>query len=239
MIAYAQGNHEFRLVAAIHQQTLAAIMTVEGRGITTPKDLAGKVIADQPSSVVKMLWPTYARLANVDPNSVRWQGAQASDLPILLGARRADAVGQFVVGVPTIEAATKGKAVVLPYSSYLRDLFGIALATRADLVTDKPDLVKRFRAALLKGLDYSLTHPEEAAAALKAAQPAVVEGPATAELRLMGPYVRAGTTEIGVIEPSRVARAIAIMAGSGAIPLGSIEPDDIVAFDLAPGAAAK
>ena len=42
-----------------------------------------------------------------------------------LAQHKVDAIGQFVVGKPTIEGIAKGKtAVVLPYSDYLPDLYG-------------------------------------------------------------------------------------------------------------------
>src|SRR3954447_4484310 len=54
----------FTAVGAIQQRTMAAIMSLDGYGINSPKDLEGKTLADTPGSVVRSLFPTYAKAAN-------------------------------------------------------------------------------------------------------------------------------------------------------------------------------
>ena len=61
---------------AIQQRTMAAIATVEGKGIASPKDLEGKKLADTEGSVVRNLFPTYARMAGVDASKVQWVPAR-------------------------------------------------------------------------------------------------------------------------------------------------------------------
>ncbi|HET6478862.1 MAG TPA: ABC transporter substrate-binding protein, partial [Actinoplanes sp.] len=107
----------FTAVAAIQQRTMAAIIALEGSGINRPKDLEGKTITDQPGSVVRTLFPTYAKLANVDDKKVKFQNGKAQELIGLLASGKTQGIGQFVVGKPTVESVAKGKkAVVLPYS---------------------------------------------------------------------------------------------------------------------------
>src|SRR4051794_24730575 len=62
----------FTTVAGIQQRTMAAIITLQGSGITKPKDLEGKTLADSTSSVVRNLFPTYAKLAKIDESKVIW-----------------------------------------------------------------------------------------------------------------------------------------------------------------------
>jgi len=239
LLQFGSGKaKDFTAVAAIHQRTLAAVITLEGNGITTPKDLEGKQVADAPGSVVQMLFPTYAKLAGVDSSKVKWISALPPQLPATLATGKADAIGQFVVGKPTIEAAAQGKkAVVLPYSDHLGDLYGNSLVTAAKLAKDNPDLVKRFATALLKGLQYAVDHPKEAAEILVKSQPTQKVEPAAAELELMAAYVRSSGAgaAVGALDSQRVARSIAILQGAGAIPAG-VTPEQIVNFDLVPKA---
>jgi NitT/TauT family transport system substrate-binding protein len=74
----------FRLVAALNNQTLIAIMSLVGRGITIPADLRGKTIAQAEGAVVRTLFPGYARLAGLDPRTVQWTEVAATGLPALL-----------------------------------------------------------------------------------------------------------------------------------------------------------
>lgn len=233
-------SQDFTAVAAIQQRTMAAIASTEDKGIKTPKDLEGKTLADTPGSVVRNLFPTYARLANIDESKVKWQNGEAASLIGTLAQGKVDGIGQFVVGRPTIAAVTKKTPTFLPYSDYLTDLFGNVLITSTKLAKEKPEEVKAFAQALLKGLEYSLAHPDEAGQILKQKDATGTANPdaAKAEIELMGAYVRsAGSGEkLGAIDVQRVARSIAILEGSGQIPAGQITPEKIISVDLVPKA---
>ena len=228
---------DFVAVAAIQQRTMAAIFSVEGKGINTPKDLEGKKLADTPGSVVRNLFPTYARLAGVDASKVQFVNGEAQTLMGTLASGAVDGIGQFVVGKPTVEAVTKKKAVILPYSDVMTDLYGNALITSTKLAKEKPDMVKRFTAALLKGLEYSLANPQEAGEILKKNVDTANPAAAAAELQLMAEFVKpAGShAAVGTLDSQRVARSIAILQGADAIPAG-MTPEQIIDFKLAPKA---
>ncbi|MGN9906182.1 ABC transporter substrate-binding protein [Phytohabitans sp. LJ34] len=235
LLNFGKGTKGFTAVAAIQQRTMAAIATTTDKGIKTPKDLEGKTLVDAPGSVVRNLFPVYAQLAKIDYNKVTWNNGEPATLIGQLNNKNVDGIGQFVVGRPTIAAVTKKEPFFLPYSDYLIDLYGNVLITSTKNATDKPEEVKKFTAALLKGLEYSLANPAEAAKILKAKDQAANDKAAQAELELMGSFVRsAGSGEkIGLIDTQRVARSIAILQGAGQIPAG-ITPEQIISVDLVP-----
>ena len=228
---------ELTAVAAIHQQTLNAIITLEDKGIRSPKDLEGKTIGSPAGGIVHQMFPTYASLAGIDADKVKFVQVPPPQQPQALASGAVDAIGQFAVGKPSAEAAAGGKkAVVLPYSDYLTDLYGNTLVTTTKLAKENPDLVKRFRDALLKGLVYAIDNPEEAAQILVKYQEGQNEKAAAAELELMKAYVRSNeSATVGVMDSERVARAIAILQGAGAIKPGHT-PEQFVTFDLVPKA---
>ncbi|MEU1885167.1 ABC transporter substrate-binding protein [Micromonospora sp. WMMD987] len=228
---------DFVAVAAIQQRTMAAIVSVEGKNIATPKDLEGKKLADTPGSVVRNLFPTYARMAGVDYNKVTWVNGEAQTLMGTLASGQVDGIGQFVVGQPTVEAVTKKKPVVLPYSNVMQDLYGNALITSSKIAKEKPETVKKFTAALLKGLEYALANPQEAAEILKKNVATTNPAAAAAELQLMAGYVRSSNsgTAIGTLDSDRVAKSIAILQGAGALK-SNITPDQVIDFNLVPKA---
>jgi NitT/TauT family transport system substrate-binding protein len=236
LLQYGKGvAKDFTAVAAIHQRTLTAIITLEGKNITSPKDLEGKTIADAPGSVVNLLFPTYAKLAGVDAAKVNWVTAQPPQLPTTLANGSVDAIGQFVVGKPTIEFVAKKKAVVLPFSDHLSDLYGNSVVTQSKLAKEKPELVRRFSSALLKGLQFAIDNPKEAGQILAKYQQATKPEGAAAELELMAAYVRSSGAgvPVGALDSQRVARCIALLQGAGAIPPG-VTPEQVVNFDLVP-----
>ena len=228
----------FTAVGAIQQRTMAAIMSLEGYGISSPKDLEGKTLADTPGSVVRNLFPTYAKLANVDASKVKFVNGTAQTLFGTLAGHKVDGIGQFVVGKPTIETIAKGKtAVLLPYSDYLQDLYGNVLITNSTYAKENPEKVKKFTTALLKGLEDSITNPDEAGNLLKKNVPTADPKSAAAELTLRAPFVRseASGVPVGALDSQRVARSIAILQGSGQIQ-GGLTPEQVISFDLVPNA---
>jgi NitT/TauT family transport system substrate-binding protein len=239
MIQAGKGKFkDFRAIAAIHQQTLVSIVSLEGSSVAQPKDLEGKKVGAATGSVNQLLFPAYAQLAGINPSKVTWVNVAPPQLPALLASNQVDALSTFLIGRGGIEKAAGKKAIIMPYSDYLSDLFGNALVTTAALAKDNPAMVKRFREAAVKALQWTIENPEDAAAILKKAQPAADVAAATGEIKLMTPYVKPTGTNapIGSLDQQRVARAIAILQGAGLMPAG-LAPDAVVAFDLTPTSA--
>ena len=69
-ITVAKEKLPVTTVAAVHQKSLAAIVALEGSGISKPADLVGKKIGDQPGSTNQVMFPVYAK-AVCPPNSTQ------------------------------------------------------------------------------------------------------------------------------------------------------------------------
>ncbi|WP_440098612.1 ABC transporter substrate-binding protein [Streptosporangium sp. H16] len=224
-------------VAAIQQRSLTAVIALEGSGIAAPKDLEGKKIADPPGSAVKLVFPAYAKAAGIDPAKVTFVPAPPPSLPQLLSSGKVDAIGQFVVGRPTIEQAAQGrKAVVLPYSDHVKEMYGNILTTTAKMAAEKPEMVTKFRDALLKGLEYAVDNPDESGKILNKYHPTQNPVTAAAELKEMAAFVRPSEAgvPVGALDESRLAAVITILEDAKVIQPG-FKPSDIVTFGLAPG----
>ncbi|MER7893740.1 ABC transporter substrate-binding protein [Micromonospora sp. NPDC094482] len=229
------GKGEFtdwRAIAAVHQQTLISVMTTKDTNITTPKDLQGKTMATGAGSVTELLFPAYAQLAGLDPATVKIEGVQATALNGLMAGRKVDALGTFLLSRGALATATRKEVVVLPYSDYLPDLFGNAIITTPSLIAQDPDLVQRFTKAVLKGLKYSIEHPDEAATILNRVKPTYPVAAGKSEIEAMTPHVRpAGGAPIGFLDESRVAQTIAVLQRSNLIPSG-LTPANVVDPDF-------
>ncbi|MFD4637492.1 ABC transporter substrate-binding protein [Lentzea sp. NPDC058436] len=236
-ITTAKEKLPVTVLAAVQQRSLAAIVALEGGTIGKPADLEGKKIGDQPGSTNQVMFPVYARAAGIDPAKVQFVPSAPPALPQLLAAGQVDGIGQFVVGKPLIEAAAKGRrAVVLPYGDLVPDLYGNALVSSKDTARNKPELAKKFMDALLKGLEYSIEHPDEVGPILKKYQPTQDAGVASAEVGLMAPYVRPSgySGRVGGITEDRVGKVVRTLVEAGAIPDGSLAPNDFVSFGNSP-----
>jgi NitT/TauT family transport system substrate-binding protein len=246
MITLAKQKLPVTTVGMIHQRSLAAIVALDGRQIKAgdPKSLVkadGEKtrIGDQPGSTNQVTFPLYAQQVGIDQKAVEFVPSPPPGLPHLLAADKVDGIGQFVVGVPLVEAADKEKhrkAVVLSYGEKVPDLYGNAIIARSDLVKDHQDQVKKFTAALLKGLEDALKDPAGAAKILKKYVPETDLTVATKELELMKPFVQPVGFKgaAGEVDPDRVQRIIDDLSKYNVIPQKSITPADVVATNLAP-----
>jgi len=226
-------------VGMVHQRSMAAIMSLEGYGINSPKDLVGKQIGDQPGSTNTVMFPVYAKAVGIDPTSVKFIPSPPPALPNLLATKKVDGIGQFVVGKPLIEKADPKhrKAVTLSYGTALPDLYGNAIITRSDLAKDHPDQVKKFTGALLKGLQDTVDDPAGSAAILKKYVPNTDLAVATEELNIMKDFTKPDgfNGPLGEVTLERVKTVIKLLDDAQAIkPAGSVKPEDVVTFDLAP-----
>ena len=228
-------------VGMVHQRSMAAIMSLKGYGIEKPEDLIGKSIGDQPGSTNTVMFPVYAKAANIPVDQTKFIPSPPPGLPALLASGKVKGIGQFVVGKPLVEKADPQhrEAVVLPYGKLLPDLYGNAIITRTDLAKDHPDQVKKFTGALLKGLQDTYDDPAAAAAILKKYVPQTDLTVATEELKIMKEYIKPDgfTGPLGAVDLNRVKTVITLLDDAKAIqPAGSVKPEDVVTLNLAPKA---
>jgi NitT/TauT family transport system substrate-binding protein len=237
-VRYAKGlagtatalNTSFQIVCAVQQSTLISLIALQRSGIRAPHDLQGRTVVGATGAAPQKLFPAYAKLAHFDDTRVAWKTVQPNQISPLVVSGKADAGALFVVAEPGLRKAAHGaETVVLPYKRYMPDLFGTVLVTQKKLIAQKPDLVRRFTGALLKGLAYAIEHPAEAAAILVQAQPSQDRAIAAQEVTLMKPYVLpqdAGAV-IGTMNPKQVDGTISLLQSVSLIKPG-ITAGDIV-----------
>jgi NitT/TauT family transport system substrate-binding protein len=164
------------------------------------------------------------------------QGAQPTALNGLMAQRKVDALSTFLLSKKALETASKKTVVVMPYSDYLKDLYGNAIIAKPELIAGSPDLVKRFTTAALKGLQYTIDHPAEAAAIMNKAEPTAAVPAATGEIEAMKPFVPPpGGAPLGHLDQQRVARGIAELQKAGLMS-GTLTPEQVADFTVVPGA---
>jgi NitT/TauT family transport system substrate-binding protein len=222
---------DYRLIGAVNYNTLIAIMAYADK-VISPKDLEGKTIGQAIGAVPKTFFPTYARLAKIDYNKIKWQETSKDALIPNLAGNKLDAIGQFVTGVPAVRNADPSRPLtVLPYSKYVVDLYGNVLVTTAKRANERPDLVRSFVAAYMEGVQYAVDHPAEAAAILGKEVPSQDKAVAQAEIEGLKSYV-ANPDGLGVMTPLRVKKGIELMQGVQQIPENDLAPEDFVDFSV-------
>ena len=215
MIGRIVGGFPVKFVAVTSQSTQAAIASLQESGLTTPKSLEGKTLADLPASIVVRLFPFYAKRAGIDRSKVEIVPGSPQTLPSLLATKRVDAIGQFTVGVPTLQAAAGGRKIrTFRYSQYLKGLLGNGIVTTDERIRTRRPEVQRFTRALLRGLTYAMDNPGEAGHIMQKYVPIVDPVIAGNELRILRFFVRNKCTRqhgVGYIDVQKVKSTASIV----------------------------
>lgn len=191
VLARANQGIPVKCVTLIQQNTLSGFIALRESGINSFKDFEGKTIADTPGATSSILFPLYAKRAGIDASKVQFVPSTAGALPTLLASKRVDIVGQFTVGIPLFQNAAGGKPVVsFPAAKLVKGLMGNCLMVSDDRIASKPDEVRRFAHALLRGLKYSIDNPGDAGRILNKHVPLADPVIAAKELRIMKKYVQ-------------------------------------------------
>lgn len=224
---------DFRVFASIYQLTVSCIMALPASNIKAPTDLAGKKIGYTEGGVNKTIFPAYAKLSGLDESTVRWVSLPAPSMRSALISGQLDASTEIVIGRPAVEAAAKQTVTMLPYSEVLRDLYGNALGASKKLIDENPALVRRFRDASMRGVEWTIENPDQAGQIMAKHNPQYKAEVAAAEVKQTVTYVRGNAPVLGHLDEARMARCIAVIQGIGLVKPG-LTADRVAAFDLAP-----
>jgi NitT/TauT family transport system substrate-binding protein len=213
VLARGNDNTDVKLVSIIYARPPQAIYVLKSSGITKPKDLEGKKIADTAFSSVPKLFGAYAKAAGIDASKVTWVVATSDALPGLLSLGRADGIGQYTVGEPLLKKAAGTQDLQeLAYADAGLDFYGAGLIADKKLIDTSPDLVKRFVAATLKGLSDAMADPQQAAAAMHKYHREVDLDIAAAETVKVGELTKLDGKEVGSVDPKRLQKTIDFVA---------------------------
>jgi len=213
VLARGNDNVPVKMVAVIYATPPQAIFTLAESGIKAPKDLEGKTLADTASSSVRLLFPAYAEAAGIDASKVTWVTADGAALSSVLATKKADGIGQFLVGQPLVEKATAPNAVTaFAYKDVGLNFYSNGLIASEDAIAKDPEMVRGFVRATLKGMEEAFADPAEAAEIMhkyqKQIDPAVIEG----EMKLVQELATVPGRPLGKIDPVRVKETVDVVA---------------------------
>lgn len=147
-----------------------AIMTLRDKGITTPKDLAGKKAAAPSFDTPFRLFSLFAKATGIDAKSVAWANVAPPLREPMLAQGQTDLISGFSftsmlalrsLGVP------ESKLNVFYYRDYGVDLYSNAIIVKPDYAKANPAAVRGFVKATLKGMQETIAEPRAAIASVK------------------------------------------------------------------------
>ncbi|MEJ0051001.1 MAG: ABC transporter substrate-binding protein [Methylovirgula sp.] len=214
-LVLARGNDKVpvKMIAVVYTVPAQAIFVLADSGIKSPKDLEGKTLADTASSSLRLLFPAYAEATGIDASKVHWVTADSSALSSILALKRADGIGQFIVGQALIEKATAPEGVrALALKDVGLNFYGNGIIAGEDTISKNPGMLKAFVRATIKGMKDAFADPAEAARIMnkyqKQIDPAVIEQ----ETKMVKDLATVKGMPLGKIDPVRAKETVDIIS---------------------------
>jgi NitT/TauT family transport system substrate-binding protein len=150
-------------LAVIYRRNPFVLFSLAKSGIKSPADYAGKKVGVKIGGNEELIYRAVLAKANVDKSTLTEVPVKFDMTPLLSGA--VDVWPGYLIN-EVLAAKEKGFDVNVVYpSDYGIDLYADTLFTTEAMLRDKPELVKKFVAATLKGWNEAMAAPEEGAKA--------------------------------------------------------------------------
>jgi len=149
-----------KIIAALHQISPHALVSLEKTKIREPKDIEGKTVAIAYGDAAEYLYRTLVNKYHLDRTKIREVPFKFNLTPLIRGDVDA------VTGFRTDQTVTLRSLGITPstlnYDQYGIRSYGYSIIATDKTIEENPALVERFLRATLKGWDYALNNPEEA-----------------------------------------------------------------------------
>jgi ABC-type nitrate/sulfonate/bicarbonate transport system substrate-binding protein len=160
LIARSKGVPVVAL-AVIYRRNPFVLFSLAKSGIKTPAEFVGKTIGVKIGGNEELIYRAVLANAGIDKSKLTEMPVKFDITPLLTGT--VDVWPGYLIN-EVLAAKEKGFDVNVIYPvDYGIDLYADTLFTTEKMLKDKPDVVRNFVAATLKGWDTAIAEPEEAA----------------------------------------------------------------------------
>jgi NitT/TauT family transport system substrate-binding protein len=205
ILARANDGIPVKLVAIVYGKPPQAIFCREDAGLKKPADLEGTSIANPAGGSIPDLFPAFAKAAGIDARKVRWVVASSESLPGLLAAGRVPCVGQFTVGEAMLRAqVAPARLVRFAYADPGLSYYGNGLVAADETIATRPDLVRRFVTATVRGMTDAFADPPAAGAIMHRIVPQVDAAVARDETAAVAELAQVPAKPLGEVDPARI-----------------------------------
>jgi NitT/TauT family transport system substrate-binding protein len=144
-----------------------ALFTLEGKGISKPKDVEGKRIAVSQFDGARQMFPVLAKANKIDAGSMTWKTVDPQLREMMLARGEADVITGFTTTSIPLLTTLKQKFVVLRYPDFGVQGMGQALVTSPDFTEKYPNTARAVVRALNRSVKAMIEDPKGAVESLK------------------------------------------------------------------------
>ena len=160
-------------VGGLIQRSPEAVISLASTNIKAPKDLEGKRWGFTAGSSGETIFKLFAAKTGVDESKLGRITVDAGAKLTFLLSDRVDFITDWAVSVNPLITAQGKTPANLVYADFGVHFNASSLATTRSVLTSKPELVRGFLVATVKGIEAALKDPAPAIDAMIANQPAV------------------------------------------------------------------
>lgn len=200
-----------------YQRFPVAVMALAETGIDAPEKLAGRSVGiPMLSGASYVAWEALVYATNLDETTI--------DLEVI-GFTQAEATSQGLVDAAVVYIANEPVQLtqsdiavnVIQVSDYI-DLVANGLITNETLIREDPDLVRRMVRATLRGLEYTVSHPDEAFTIARQAVPEISDEDAPTQRAVLEASIALWRSDQpGVSDPQAWSESAEFMLATGLI----------------------
>src|SRR3954453_600980 len=158
----ANPGTPIKAVFMVYNKPAFSVVGRKSRGVSSPKDLEGKKLGAPPADGAFAQWPIFAQANNIDPSKVTIVSVGFPVREPMLASGEVDAITGFSFssyinlkdrGVPANDIT------VLLMADYGVNLYGNSIMVNPKFAAEKPEAVKGFIRAFIKGLNETVKNP--------------------------------------------------------------------------------
>ncbi len=149
-----------------------SVMGFVDKNIRKPEDIKGKTVAVTPGDSLSQIWPLFLKKAGLkesDFNTV--SGDATTKLNAVINGRADLLLGYVMDQSMRIKDATGKDVYPIKFADYGINLVSSGIVCRTALLTENPELVRRFMRASVKSVEAAEKDPQAAAQAVLTAVP--------------------------------------------------------------------
>ncbi len=172
VFAYRNEGANVKIIGTIFDKHPNTMWFWKDSGITKPQDIVGKLVAVPPTDGHKVMWPAFAALIGVNPDSVNFLNVEASGKVAALSSRNADVSFDLLTGIANYQAAIgKENLGYFLWADYGYQCYAHSYIASDDTIAKRGDVLKKFLDVTYRSWEWCITHPEEAIEILSEYQP--------------------------------------------------------------------
>ena len=239
VVARASGS-TVKVVSVIYQKAPFCFFSLDpGANVTKLSQFEGLRVGSNSGSYISNIAKAMMRKEGLDPNKLTVESIEPSARIAMLATRKIPAIDFFIMTKPAMERAVKdAKVTTFLFADHGLDLYSNGIGAKESYLKENPEVVKAFVRATLRGYQYALKHPVEAAELIQKHAKALNNQITVEELKIVEDLTVTPDVKkngIGSFTAARMESSVAWMAENGGFPKEKApKPQDVYATGFMP-----